>query len=231
MSRLEDCFVEAHGCRVAAGPFAGMSYVKGAVCSAYLPKVIGSYEEEIQSSIMEAIAAGYQNIIDVGCAEGYYAVGLAVRTPGAKVYAFDSDPTARALCEELARANGVSERVTILGACDAASLASVPLAGSLLICDCEGYEFELLRPDLIPALRECDLIVELHDFVDSRITSEITRRFAETHEISMVASRERDPTRYSAANCLPTRYRALAVNELRHQPVTFAHLRRKRAAG
>jgi hypothetical protein len=54
-------------------------------------------------------------IVNIGCAEGYYAVGLAWRLPNAKVDAFRSDPRAREFCAELARLNGVEARVRIYG--------------------------------------------------------------------------------------------------------------------
>ena len=66
------------------GPFAGLQYPElTAVGSALYPKLLGSYQREIQGWIEEICAAGYSEIVDVGFAEGYYAVGLARRLPRA----------------------------------------------------------------------------------------------------------------------------------------------------
>ena len=65
--------------KVAAGPFAGMRYITRSCGSKLAPKVIGCYERELHPAIENAIRGDYQRIIDIGCAEGYYAVGLAWR--------------------------------------------------------------------------------------------------------------------------------------------------------
>jgi methylase of polypeptide subunit release factors len=52
-------------------------------------------------------------VIDIGAAEGYYAIGFARRLPAARVIASDLDPVARLLCWLLARRNGVGDRVSV----------------------------------------------------------------------------------------------------------------------
>jgi len=61
------------------GHFKGMKYIKRSSGSALLPKILGSYEEPIQGWIREVIEdKNYENILDIGCAEGYYACGFAM---------------------------------------------------------------------------------------------------------------------------------------------------------
>lgn len=88
----------------------------------------------------------------LGAAEGYYAVGLALKSPASTVYAFEIDHRARRLCRKMARANAVSNLV-VDSACDATRLASIP-SRTFIVCDCEGAELEILRPDLAPPLRQ-----------------------------------------------------------------------------
>lgn len=107
-----------YGGTVQTGPFAGMKYDGRATGSTAAPKLIGSYESEIAPWIEQLCADSYDCVIDIGCAEGYYAVGMALRSPASKVVAFDIDSTARALCTELARLNGVSERIEVRSTCD-----------------------------------------------------------------------------------------------------------------
>ena len=59
--------------------------------------------------IEDIVTKAYALIIDVGSAEGYYAVGLARRLPKARVLARDANPKAQALCAALAAANDVAE--------------------------------------------------------------------------------------------------------------------------
>jgi hypothetical protein len=57
------------------GPFQSMKYIEHANGNQLLPKILGSYEQPIQDWLWNAISKQYETIIDIGCAEGYYAVG------------------------------------------------------------------------------------------------------------------------------------------------------------
>ena len=76
---------------VLAGPFAGMRYETEAVHSMHVPRLLGTYERELHASLERAPGMPYLRVINIGCGEGYYAVGLAMRLPGAHVHAFDSE--------------------------------------------------------------------------------------------------------------------------------------------
>src|SRR5207302_964150 len=64
---------------VNSGPFKGMLYIGTAFCSAYIPKLIGTYERELTNIVEEICARMPPLIVDVGAAEGYYAIGFATR--------------------------------------------------------------------------------------------------------------------------------------------------------
>jgi FkbM family methyltransferase len=49
-------------------------------------------------------------VIDIGSAEGYFAIGIA--RLGKRVIAFDADPHERRICKVMASLNEVSERLT-----------------------------------------------------------------------------------------------------------------------
>jgi hypothetical protein len=84
---------------VLSGPFKGMKYPNlEAFGSCIYPKILGSYERELHDTLNSISNTRYSEIIDVGCAEGYYAVGLSLQHPEARVYAYDIDETARRLC-------------------------------------------------------------------------------------------------------------------------------------
>ena len=62
---------------VLSGPFAGMKYVNQSVGSMWFPKVLGTYELELASIIRGFCLARPPSVVDIGAAEGYYAVGVA----------------------------------------------------------------------------------------------------------------------------------------------------------
>src|SRR5262249_54852199 len=134
-------------------------------------------------------ARPYTEIVDVGCAEGYYAVGLAMRVPSARVYAYDTYDQATRLCRRMADLNGVGERGITGAFCSPAALRDIPVRGrAVIISDCEGYEKDLFPEDVVPALARHDLLVETHDFIDINISRTIRQRFADTHRVEVFQS-------------------------------------------
>lgn len=59
-----------------SGPFRGMKYLRASTGSVILPKLIGTYENELHFVFNEIRGNNYDQFIDVGAAEGYYVVGL-----------------------------------------------------------------------------------------------------------------------------------------------------------
>lgn len=177
---------------VLAGPFKGMKYAAvRAVGSAIVPKLLGSYEAELHPIIEEICQTSYSVIIDVGCAEGYYAVGLAMRMPEVTVYAYDISPLAQRLCSEMAALNGVADRVHIREVFTEQTLSSLPAVGrGLLIADCEGCERYLFHQDseMWPHLENYDLLVEIHDFISPGIGDYLSSVFAQHYTLQSILS-------------------------------------------
>jgi hypothetical protein len=208
--------------RVVSGPFRGMPYGIKACASAHSAKVLGTYEKELHGIIGEIQHERFEKIIDIGAAEGYYAVGMARSNgggPGA-VIAFEAQELGRNLLSEVAELSGVTN-LEIRGSCDASTLEA-ELAGSgktLIICDVEGYETELLDPELVPGLRHSSVLVELHDAPGLPISETIRQRFQRSHKITEVESAPRTwldfPAKNLFARLLPKSLALRAMNESR----------------
>lgn len=119
-------------------------------------------------------------------AEGYYAVGMARHMPQTRMVAFDLNPAARQVCAGLAEKNGVQDRIEIGERFQTADFERYAGERVFVLCDIEGGEEELLRPDLAPALRGFDLIVEAHDSLRPGMTALLKERFAQSHKIEVV---------------------------------------------
>ena len=224
LTPIKQAIIEQHGLTVLSGPFASTAYTPFAVDSSFIPRILGSYEAELHCILERIIETDYREIVNIGCGEGYYAIGLALRLPGTRVYAFDTDRWARYLCRQMACINGVNARVIVSGRCDIKRLRTLSLERALLICDCEGCELDLLRPDLVSSLRTCDLLVELHDFLNPKISRIILARFSDTHDITLVNSTERDPADYPALKSFKSREQHLALDEFRPGAMQWAFL-------
>ncbi len=208
------------GLTVAAGPFAGLTLV-GETTGAVIAKVIGTYESELHAVVEEVVRTPYRTVVNVGCGEGYYLVGLARRMPAARFVGFDTEPAAQAMAARNAAANGVADRVTVRGPCGHADLRDLDLTDALLVVDCEGYERTLLDPAAVPGLAGCDLLVELHDLFVPGTTAALTDRFAASHRCRMIAESDRDPAQLPPAFRRWHRSAARMMSEHRPGPMTW----------
>jgi hypothetical protein len=176
-------FVDEHGLSVLSGPFTGLRYTQDAALSRNsIPMLSGQYESELHEVLQGLDLSQYESIIDIGCAEGYYAVGLA-RIGGRSVFAFDADPTELSHCRQIAAANDVSQKLTFGGWCDSAALASITSGRRcFVLSDCEGFEATLFSDATVPALSHSELLIELHGDVSEPILS----RFGRTHHPTLI---------------------------------------------
>jgi hypothetical protein len=172
------------------GPFKNLKYPDFvSYGSAIFPKIIGSYEAELHPVIEELCKKEYSQVINIGSGEGYYAVGLAKRIPNAIIYAYELLPEARKFIKQMAELNGMANRIVIQGKCTKEELIKFPFSNrALIICDCEGAEKEIFDEQVVKHILKCDLIIEVHDFVDITISDYLTNLFQETHSIERIPS-------------------------------------------
>ena len=224
------------GSRVQRGPFAGMRYIERAADSAYLQRLLGIYERELHGVVEKACALGLAQIVNPGAAEGYYAVGMALRNPQARVLAFERDPQVRSALVEMVRINSVGDRLQIGGFCGMAELnASLEHAKgkTLVVCDIEGGEEVLLDPQAAPGLRSCWMLVEVHEFVKRGIGDTLMNRFSTTHRVEQIWQEPRSASEYPfknmATRLLPRRYLEWAVREPRPERMSWLWMEPRQA--
>lgn len=164
---------------VARGPFRGLRYPAAeSIGSALYPNLLGCCERELADLVEKLCLQPYTEIIDIGCAEGYYATGFARRHRQAIIHAFDSDPKARQLCGQMASLNEVADRVRVHDTCSLDTLLQIPLRGlALFFSDCEGYELTLFSDEVVAALRQHDFLIETHDCLRIDISTTLEATF------------------------------------------------------
>ena len=189
--RLRPCLSEKFpDLTVKNGPFRGLRYpTMAASGSALLPKLLGSYEMELAPVWERVLQKQYTEIVDIGSAEGYYAVGLGLKFPEARIFAFDTDPAANRLCAAMAQLNGVADRLTLGNLCNEQILLGLKLRErALVVSDCEGFEKELFTPAAARFLARHDLIIEIHDLLDREIGTALRECFGPSHDILAIES-------------------------------------------
>lgn len=206
------------GSVVASGPFRGMRLVEGSSWGDgdVAPKLLGTYEQELHDTIERFRGRSYDAVVDIGCAEGYYAVGLARLFPTLTVYAFDTNRAALGMARSAAQANGVEHRLRVGDFCDWPALSG--LASNhprlLVISDCEGYEADLFGRGR-PQLAASDLIIECHDTLRPNSTEAMAEALAATHEVRRVDAIGRNPNQFPFLTGIHETDRWLAVCENR----------------
>jgi hypothetical protein len=193
----------------------------------HIPKLLGIYERELSPYIEQACALNFSLIVDIGAAEGYYAVGMAFRNPQARIIAFEMEAKERSALAEAARLNAVTDRVEICSKCEPEDLERV-LADTprpFVICDAEGYEALLIDLGAVPSLRRASMLVELHEFVEKGISEKIRERFVTTHKITHIWQQERTladfPFKDFYTRWLPKSYLRGAVGESRPERMSW----------
>lgn len=211
---LNDYIVEKTGYVVQSGPFAGMkmleekSWDDGNIGC----QLLGCYEQELHPVIEEEIARlselKHPIIANIGCAEGFYAVGLARRIPNASIYCVDIDEKALEIAAKAADANNVSSQIIVKQ-----TIGKIMEKPDLVFSDCEGAEFEYLDPSLFNSLRAATVICECHDGPTRQVTPILLERFRPTHSIEMLREAGRDPNNFMILQHMHSLDRWIAVSE------------------
>ena len=217
---LAQTYLGHHGARIRGGPFAGMEFVTSQTEGPLIPKLLGTYESELHPHL-EAMAKVVDCVIDVGCAEGYYAVGLACAIPHATIYAYDIDENARRTCAALAARNGVGERVVIGGEFAPDGFEAFAGRRVLVMVDAEGAEVDILQPAYSPALAGMNIIVETHDLYRRDAMATMLERFSPTHDIVRVDQQPKTFDLPEWLKGLPHLDQLLAVWEWRFRPTPW----------
>ena len=183
---IQNTLIQNEGFRVMQGPLEGLDFIRQSAEGCHVAKLIGCYEQPLQEHIHQVIKADYDTLINIGCAEGYYAVGMALRMEGTHTYAFDINEAAQKACAELAQRNGIADRITVGASFEVEDFAKYSGGRSLIFCDIEGAEVELLDPEKAPTLKSFDIIVEAHEGDRPGTVKLLSDRFSQTHTIEVV---------------------------------------------
>jgi Predicted O-methyltransferase len=210
---------------VVGGPFKGMRYHGEAVCSVAAPKIMGTYESELAPFLQKWSAIPFRHTINVGAAEGYYAVGCAMLWPQAIVTAFESSEEGRTFLRRNVELNGLQSRIKIMGHCSPQQLHAATRNGdhTLVIMDVDGGEGNLLDPAEVLGLVNAHIIVEIHDHVDGRLGEIVSSRLKSTHLVQEVRTQRRTFWDFHEPRALSLRlwllpYLKQYANELRPAP-------------
>ena len=174
--------------KVISGPFKGLKFSQRFPNK---PMLIGVWEKEI-SFIWDSLQ-GFKCIIDVGAAEGFYAVGLARKYPDMMIYAFEMNLSIQRLLQKVISDNFV-KNIEVRGKCEYDDLKDfgAKLDNALIVMDCEGYEVELLNAHSVTIFKSTYILVEVHEMYAAGCTNQLKERFSFTHNVQEIEGKHRN---------------------------------------
>jgi hypothetical protein len=162
--------------------------------------ILGLYEQEVLENLVGA-PVRYRVFVDVGAADGYYAVGLLFSGRVERSVAFETIPEYRAAIAQLANKNGVADKITILGTAsgrfaDVLVKNQITSRETMFLIDIEGAEFELLTKEVFTALSDSLIVVETHAHIYADLQGEMNRlieKASATHSVTAWYPGARNP--------------------------------------
>jgi hypothetical protein len=178
--------------QIYSGPFSGMRYIRSSVGSVILPKIIGTYEDELHFIFDKLKSKNYSLFIDIGAAEGFYVVGIGkyIFNNFIPVIAYESSVLGQKKIRDLSFLNSFFN-VIIKGTCDINSLKEdIYNNRPFILMDVEGAELYLLDTMKVD-FAACDILVEVHTSFINNLDLILIERFKFSHKISVVQPRSK----------------------------------------
>ena len=211
---------------VAYGPFEGLRLSDtswwGAADRGSM--LLGIYEKEVIDAVAD-FAQTRDIFIDIGAADGYYAVGAVASGLFEMAICFEISQEGQAAISENAKRNGVSNRVHIMGEAtpdfmlDLREKFSIDVSRAIFLIDIEGAEFELVTEQFLREVSRSVLIIEIHDWMARHEfeVEELASRAAEIFKVSWLTTGSRDMSIFQELSEWPDDDRWILCSESRRK--------------
>ena len=184
-------FINSIGTNIINGPFKGMKYISESVGSCHMPKILGIYENEIYPTLLNFLSNS-DLFVNIGAAEGYYAVGSAIKYPNLNIIAFEMDKTGRQYISNLKKRNNV-DNVEIrkkFTDVDFFGIQKSAYNRITYLIDIEGEEINIFSK-YHNHFNNSYFIIELHDRVSNKIESYLKRFYSNTHNTYIIPIKDK----------------------------------------
>lgn len=159
-------------------------------------KCMGLYEQQNQI-LLSQLSVDNHTFIDLGGADGYFALGALINQMFERSIVFEQSEIGQQSIKSAALKNGLTDKITIHGEANEMSLKklaeSLDLSQCVFLIDIEGGEYDLLSHDVLMALRQCNIIVEMHGNTTERSKLNLFRNAITTHEVIPIETGPRNP--------------------------------------
>ncbi len=213
------------------GPFTGMA-ISSAPWWGKLDlgsQCLGLYEKEILDYLDGVTEHAYSIFIDIGAADGYYAVGMLLSKKVDHAVCFEMSAAGQSAIRENWSQNQQPGLLEVFGEATPDSLCELlpgPLENGLVLVDIEGAEFELLTDAVLFLLSKSTVIVEIHNWIDDFITQYVAMimRIGELFDIDVIERKNRNTDVFEELRDFTDDNRALLASESRPCVMRFLRL-------
>ena len=202
-NKILNHLLNIHDCKVAYGEFKGMRLNKNNFWSKndLITYILSVYEKHVMNQLIKFSKLNNNVFIDIGAADGYFAVGMAYSKSFKKVYAFEIETLARENLKKNAKDNFCENKIFINKEANFNSLKKIIDTDeiSTILIDIEGGEFELLTKDILNLVKKCMVIIELHPNLvkdGSKKQERLLNICEDFFEISMIERESYNPNKF-----------------------------------
>ena len=155
-------------------------------------KVYGFYENKIQEKlkyIKKPI------LIDIGAADGFFAVGSLKSKICDFCYAFEETKKSRENLYTTAEINNVKNNLSIMGAVTKDNFFSllpseIDFSQTTILCDIEGGEFNFFTDEILKKIKHSNIIIEIH-YNKNNLEIDLLKRVKKYFDVSIIIDNDK----------------------------------------
>lgn len=181
----KNSLIEKIGNRIYFGPFSGIKIPQEAYDFLTISEILGLYESCLHSRITNLLNQDISNVILIGGNNGYYTAGISCLFNPQIINVYESEAKFHPIINSWFIKNKLSN-VNILGKATIEEFERIESKVDFVFMDCEGYEIELLNPQLFLWQQKTEILLELHPFYKDNLIAILTSRFKKTHKIEII---------------------------------------------
>ena len=193
------------------------------------PMMLGLYEIEVSREIEKA-AIHATTFIDIGAADGYFAVGATFSGLYRDSVCFEISSEGRDSIKSNAEINGVANKVSVLAEANEENLLKMAermnTKDLFILCDIEGGEFDLFTPRVLKAFKQSTILIEIHDFSDFDRERYLSLKMMAESQFNMseLTQESRNPNILTSTRALHDDDKWLMMSEGRPKAMTWLRL-------
>ena len=223
-----------HGYQVAYGAFKGMKLSKNIYWSKndLITHILGVYEKHVLKKIIEFSKKGNYPFIDIGAADGYFAIGMAFSETFKKIYAFEIDEEGRRSLNRNIENNLCKGKVVVDIEANFENLKEIidKNKSAVILIDIEGSEFDLLDNKLLKLLSNCYIVCELHPALSTNgfeKQNKLINNVKAFFDVSIIQRESYCPNKFSELSEFTDEERLIAFGEGRENNMNWLILEPK----